>query len=210
MGIPGLNTGKTPILKYNGAAGTWQVDGQSLSKITFVIDLPNAEAGWSRFIKGQPPIFVTVRVVNLASGATPFPLSPDERNFSKTFRAKIKLADGLVATPTVREWTVTSFAVLGQIDAVFDDWAAERADHPGELPIVACEEYEQIEFTGRDGDLVTSFTPKLAISGWTKRPRDLPDMPMTVPDPAAKAGLPAKATEVAGKTYDDLDDEIPF
>ena len=209
MPIPGMTGGdSTPIVKYNAKARLWKVDDVSLNQISFVIDMDNAEAGWSRLTEGQAPDFKMVRVADLLAGA-PYPEAPEARDadgkllYRKGFRVQVKLGDKLAAgKASVRESASNSFVTKKGFDALFDAWDAERAANAGKVPVVACKGYEEIE-----GQFGSNFSPIFQISRWVDRPADLsPKSNGTAPTAQAATAEPAIDLGDA----DDLDDDIPF
>jgi hypothetical protein len=168
MPIPGMTGGDaTPIVKYNAKARLWKVDDVPLNTISFVIDMDNAEAGWSLFRENTAPDFVMVPVIDLAGGQ-PYPAQPSE-DHRKGFRCLVKIPDKLAAgKASVREFASNSLAVRRAFDNLYDAWLLERKEHPGQLPVVTCKTYDEV--TTKHG---SNFAPIFTITGWIKRPADL-------------------------------------
>jgi hypothetical protein len=197
MPIPGMTGGEQkPIIKYNAKAAKWKVDDVLLNSVSFIIDMDNIEAGWCKFTEGSAPDFKMVKVAELLNGAN-FPESPGE-NYRKGFRATVKVSDKVAGgKPSVREFASNSFVTKRAFDGLFDQWFAQRADHPDQLPVVQVKNYEEI--AGKHG---ANFAPLFTLIKWVDRPADMqtvsahvtevPDAPEVIVD------------------LGDLEDEIPF
>jgi hypothetical protein len=196
MPIPGMTGGDAkPIIKYNAKAAKWKIDSETRNDASFLADMDNAEAGWSLFRENSAPDFKMVPVMDLAGGQ-PYPAQPSE-DHKKGFRVQVKLPDKLAAgKASVRELSSNSFVVRGAFDDLFDAWLLERKEHPGQLPVVACKSYREVE-----GNYGSNFAPIFTITGWINRPAGLGN--------GADSNAPAHVTEVTGEPEDfsDLDDD---
>ena len=132
-----LNIGGTglakPYTKYNAKADKWFVrgaDGQDaeIQRPTFVIDLENIATGWLLFREGQAP----ERLMD-PSLEQPAP-SPGE-GFKRGF---------VVATYSpkffggVAEFASASIHLANAIKDIYAQYEAEKANHRGQLPVIAC------------------------------------------------------------------------
>jgi hypothetical protein len=206
MPIPGMTGGDaTPIVKYNAKARLWKVDGESLNAMTFIVDMDNAEAGWSRLTENSAPDFRMVSVADLVAGK-PYPEAPDVRDadgkplYRKGFRVNVKLSDKLAAgKASVREFSSNSFVTKKGFDKLFDEWVAGRDANPGKLPVVSCKTYEEVE-----GQYGSNFAPIFQITRWVDRPADLG--PNGAPT-AAQAAAPVTAdVDDEADDFDDFDE----
>ena len=163
----GLNIGGTgtskPFAKYNAKADKWFVRGANgedaeIQRPTFVIDLENIATGWLHFREGQAP----ERVMD-PSLDQPAP-SPGE-GFKRGF---------VVATYSpkffggVAEFASASIHLANAIKDVYAQYEADKANHPGKLPVVAC--------TGSDAmkdRYGTNYRPTFQIVQWVERPKEL-------------------------------------
>jgi hypothetical protein len=212
MPIPGMTGGdSTPIIKYNAKARLWKVDDVPLNAITFVVDMDNAEAGWSRFAENSAPDFRMVRVADLLAGAH-YPEAPDVRGadgtllYRKGFRVQVKIPDKVAAgKPSVREFASNSFVTKRAFDALFDQWFAGRAANPDKLPVVQVKNYEEV--AGKHG---SNFAPIFELVRWIDRPADLGPKANGGAAPTAAATVEAVPDLDAPENFDDLDDDIPF
>ena len=164
-----LNIGGTgvtkPYCKYNAKADKWFVRGATgedaeIQRPTFVIDLDNIATGWLLFREGQAP----ERLMD-PSLEQPAP-SPGE-GFKRGF---------VVATFSpkffggVAEFTSASIHLANAIKDVYAQYDAEKANHRGQLPVVACTGSEAMK--DRYG---TNYRPTFQIVQWVDRPKELPN-----------------------------------
>jgi hypothetical protein len=210
MPIPGMTGSDAPIVKYNAKARLWKVDDVALNQITFVVDMDNAEAGWSRFSENAAPDFRMAKVADLLNGA-PYPTAPDVRTadgqplYKKGFRCSVKIPDKLAAgKASVREFASNSFVTTRAFDKLFDEWFLHREANAGKLPVVACKTYEEIP--GKHG---SNFAPIFTIVSWIGRPADLGAKPNGDATKTVDTDDTAGWSTAGGKA-DHLDDDIPF
>jgi hypothetical protein len=164
-----LNIGGTgiakPYTKYNAKADKWFVrgaDGQDaeIQRPTFVIDLENIATGWLLFREGQAP----ERLMD-PSLDQPAP-SPGE-GFKRGF---------VVATYSpkffggVAEFASASIHLANAIKDVYAQYEAEKGNHRGQLPVIACTGSEAMK--DRYG---TNYRPTFQIAQWVDRPNELPN-----------------------------------
>ena len=132
-----LNIGGTgiakPYCKYNAKADKWFVRGATgedaeIQRPTFVIDLDNIATGWLLFREGQAP----ERLMD-PSLDQPAP-SPGE-GFKRGF---------VVATFSpkffggVAEFASASIHLANAVKDIYAQYEAEKANHRGQLPVIAC------------------------------------------------------------------------
>jgi hypothetical protein len=203
MPIPGLgdSSNQMPILKYNAKAGRFKVDGETLSEISFLADLDHMQAGWARFGENAPPGFFMLPIADLAGGE-PFPEQPEGSSWKKGVRLMVKLSDRSAnGRAPVRELASNSFVVRRSFNDLYDAWDAERARHPGCLPVVSCRRCDEIE--GRCG---SNYAPVFEITDWIRRPPDLNGQSLALVQIPKESPEPPRQND----DYSDLDDEIPF
>ena len=163
-----LNIGGTgvtkPYCKYNAKADKWFVRGANgedaeIQRPTFVIDLDNIATGWLLFREGQAP----ERLMD-PSLDQPAP-SPGE-GFRRGF---------VVATYSpkffggVAEFASASIHLANAIKDVYAQYEAEKANHRGQLSVVACTGSEAMK--DRYG---VNYRPTFQIVQWVDRPKELP------------------------------------
>jgi hypothetical protein len=172
--VPGAVGGEgRPFLGYNAKARLWSIDKDTkVSRIKFVADLDNAEAGWMRFAEGVAPDFKLVPVADLLDGK-PYPSMPDVRDsngrplYRRGFRFTVKLPDKLAGdNPTVREFTANSMATTAAIDDLLRAWYDQRED--GKVPVVKIADYAEVK--SKQG---SNFAPVFEIIELIDRPSDL-------------------------------------
>jgi hypothetical protein len=172
-----LNIGGTgvtkPYCKYNAKADKWFVRGANgedaeIQRPTFLIDLDNIATGWLHFREGQAP----ERLMD-PSLHQPAP-SPGE-GFKRGF---------VVATYSpkffggVAEFASASIHLANAIKDVYAQYEAEKANHRGQLPVIACTGSEAMK--DRYG---TNYRPTFQIVQWVDRPKQLPNQsPVEVAD----------------------------
>jgi hypothetical protein len=171
--VPGAVGEGQPILKANAKAGRFTIDDKSETKIQFIADLENAEAGWMRFGENMSPDFRLVPVPDLLAGKS-YPAAPDVRDkdgkllYRRGFRMLVKIGDKLAAgRPTVRELASNSFAMTTAIDGLLRDWY-EHHRQDGKLPVVEVTDWEEVK--GAHG---SNFKPLFNIKRLVDRPADL-------------------------------------
>jgi hypothetical protein len=172
--VPGAVGGESkPFLGYNAKARLWTIDKETkTSRLKFVADCDNAEAGWMKFAEGMAPDFQLVPVADLLDGK-PYPPMPDARDangrplYRRGFKIIVKLPDKLAGDgPTVREFTANSLATTSAIDDLLRAWYAQRQD--GKVPVVSCRDYTEVK--SKQG---SNFAPVFEIVELIDRPADL-------------------------------------
>jgi hypothetical protein len=171
--VPGAVGEGQPILKANAKAGRFTVDDVSVTRIQFIADLENAEAGWMRFGENMSPDFRCVPVRDLLAGK-PYPATPDVHDkdgkllYRRGFRMMVKLGDKLAGgRPSVRELASNSFVMTTAIDGLLRAWY-EQHRKPGKLPVVEVTDWKEVK--GAHG---SNFRPQFLIKKLVDRPADL-------------------------------------
>jgi hypothetical protein len=184
MSNPAAGGDFTVYLKYNAKAGRWYTKDDKpeaqefeVTDMTAVFDIDNLRTGWFLFAPGVAP----VKQFD-PSLSEPRP-SPGE-GFKKGFELNLFSEKNLMG---VREFSSTAGAVIEEMNALYDAWEAQRASHPGKLPVVKCQGVQPV--VGKHG---TNYRPVLEIVGWTDRPAALPGGTATA-SPAPAAAPPPSA-----------------
>ena len=160
--IGGSGTGK-PFIKFNAKADKWFVRGAAgedaeVPRPSCVMDFDNIATGWMLFREGQAPERVMDPSIDQPA---PSPGPEFKRGFLvMTFSPKF--------FGGVAEFAGTSVHLSNAIKDVYAQYDAERANHRGELPVVACSGSEAIK--DRHG---TNYRPSFRIAQWVERPKEL-------------------------------------
>ena len=203
--VPGAVGDSQPILKANAKSGRFTVDDASVTRIQFIADLENAEAGWMRFGENMSPDFRLVKVADLLAGSTPYPPPPDVRDkdgkllYRRGFRLMVKIGDKLAGgRPSVRDLASNSFVMTTAIDDLVRAWYLQR--QPGKLPVVEVSEWEEVK--GAHG---SNFKPIFLIKKLVDRPADLDGSTASASSSTDDDAPPAHVADVAGEP-EDFDD----
>lgn len=168
----------TPILKYDAragrmfrvdrtqdASGGWQTENVEVTNgFQAVMDLEQVRVGWCLFAAGVQPSFSLVPL------GQPLPARPSDQH-KQGFKMLLKL--GKSSGGDVRELSATSKAVLSAVDELHTAYEAQKAQHPGQLPVVALTSTKPIVSTGQ-GKSSTNYAPVFEIVKWVDRPAELP------------------------------------
>ena len=163
LNIGGTGTFRN-ILKYNAKEGRWYLrsgdDESEIESPTMVIDLANIATGWYLFLEGKAPNRVIDPSLEFEA---PQPSESHKRGFM-VLVFSTKHLNG------VAEMSSCSMHMCNAIGDIYKAFAAQRGDHPGKLPVVACT--GTVEKPGKFG---TNYKPTFEIIDWADRPDDLPD-----------------------------------
>jgi hypothetical protein len=195
-----------PIIKYDARAGRWfRVDrvetpngfvGETadITAIFKVIaDFENVEVGWINFVAGSAPDF---RLVPIGQR---LPNRPSDVH-KNGIRFMVKLSTECAAgQPPVREVAGTSKAFLSGVEAIYNEYLAERSKNPGKLPVIVMEKSTPVK-TGTGERQSTNYHPTFKIVAWVAR-GDLEFVAKAdsaVASPATQPGAPSTgSTRVA-------------
>ena len=193
---PSTTVDFTPIVKYDARAGRiFRVDrldtGNGFennpvditSNFKAIFDFENVEVGWIDFPVGSAPSFALVPM----GKQLPERPSPKHKN---GIRMLLKLTKGCGGDKPVREIAGTSKAFLSGVEAVYAEYAREKANHPGELPVLVLVSTTPVS-SGSGDRKSTNYHPVFRIDGWIKRPDDLENLRV---NPAPKANGTAPST----------------
>lgn len=155
-----------PIIKYDAKGGDFiaqdrqqDADGQwgkTESELTLplkmAIDLENIEVGWLSFASGAPD-FQMVKI------GQPMPQKPSAEH-KQAFRVKVaSKALGL------REFSHSAKTVLKEMDALHNQYMAEKAANAGKVPVVEVTGTKSVKINTPQGELRFK-APEWKISGW--------------------------------------------
>lgn len=228
----GLNTGTNggdflPIATWDARAGrlfkvqrAQQSDGSWVSdKIditsqqpTFLVDFPTLETGWAAFLPTGPSFA-------MAPLGKPMPEKPTAEH-KQSFRVRLfspKFLDGL------REFSSSSKAVIGALDALHTAYEAAPEAAAGKLPVVKLTGSAPITTRGPQGTS-TNYAPTWEIVSWADRPADWPAVTVPTPRAGARSAPPAPAAPATNhvpppapkpapepvRAAAMADDEVPF
>jgi hypothetical protein len=152
-------------VKFNAKADKWFARGADGEEVEvqrpgFVIDLDNIATGWLLFREGQAP----ERVMD-PSIEQPAP-SPGE-GFKRGF---VVMTFSPKFFGGAAEFAGTSVHLSNAIKDIYAQYEGEKANHRGELPVLACTGSEAMK--DRYG---TNYKPLFKIVQWVERPKDLPN-----------------------------------
>jgi len=153
-----------PYVKFNAKADKWFVKGDDgdveIARPTFVADMANIATGWLRFREGEAP----ERTIDPSlDRAAPSPGEGFKRGFVLSVFSQ-KCFGGLV------ELSSASIHMGNAIREVYQAFEEGRANHPGQVPVVACTGSEPMK-----DKYGTNYRPKLELVKWVDRPVELPD-----------------------------------
>ena len=172
----------TPIVKYDARAGRiFRVDrvdngnGFANEQIDItanfkaVMDFENVEVGWAKFTPSSAPSFALVPM----GQQLPAKPSPDHKN---VIRMLLKLNKTCSGDRPVREFALQAKSSLSGIEKVYLEYKRERANYPGQLPVVSLQTTTPTT-SGSGAQKSTNYAPVFKIEGWKKRPEDLIHIP---------------------------------
>lgn len=176
----------TPVVKINAKqgrvyrvdrkedAGTWTTEEIEITRdFAFVPDFDNIEIGWMFFKAGQAP---DLRMVKIGEALPPRPEGVDAEGkalFKQGFRLKVKL--GKTCGGDVRELAATAKSITGPFDKLHDQYMAEAAAHPDQLPQVRMTDMKKVDLKTQHGTN-TNFEPVFEITGWVDRAKVFGDV----------------------------------
>ena len=165
----------TPIVKYDARSGRMfridriqdangftndQVDITASFKACF--DLESVETGWMLFAPGAPPsLHLTTLAALDAGGEYPEKPTPDHKN---GVRFMLKLTKACGGDKPVREIAGQSKAFLSAVEELYAQYEREKAQHPGELPVV------ELVRTGSSINFSLSMVTAMSCSPMPKKP----------------------------------------
>ncbi len=168
-------------VKYNAKAGRWytredkpDAADYEVVNLTAIFDMENLKTGWFLFATGLAPEKQYDPSLSQA-------LAKPGDNYKRGFELDLFSDKNLGG---VREFASTAGAVIDSMNALYDDWMAQKDANPGKLPVVKCAGVTPL--TNKHG---TNYQPVLSIVSWADRPVELAGATA----PATKAAEPVKA-----------------
>jgi hypothetical protein len=193
-----------PILKFDARAGVvytqdrvfqngeWSSEQHDVTEgLVLIVDVKNIQQGWIRYPKGAPP-----EMALAPPGATDIGEAPSKEH-KEGIRVLVKIPGDAAGT---RELASTALGLYHGLDALHDQYAAEKDEHPGKVPLcklVACHEKKLANGP--------SWEPEFHIIDWADRPNDMPLTVAAQPQPQ-----PPKPKAKAMATADVFNDDIPY
>ena len=127
------------IVKYNAKEGRWYLrsgnDETEIDTPTMVMDLGNIATGWMLFLEGSAP---NRRMDASLEIEAPRPSDAHKRGFI-VLCYSTRYFEGLA------ELSSCSFHLCNAIGELHEKYLAQRAEHPGTLPVVTCTETTSIK-----------------------------------------------------------------
>ncbi len=178
-----------PRIEYNAKSGRFHAperrqDGDQWITTKPEIPLPWAavwdfsdfEVGHIRFAGG----IVDFRMVKFGE---PMPARPGDKDEQGRpyYRSGVRIKT-YCQSLGVRVFSQTSAAALAQIDSIHTLYEAEKARHPGELPVVTVKGVQL-----QNGGQQSNYAPLLEITKWVPRPAALGGQANGATQPAATA-----------------------
>lgn len=191
----GLSTESTgggdilPIIKFDAKSGDfikqdrvnvngmWEKQEEDLSlptKIAF--DFENLQVGWLSFASGAPDF-------NMVKVGEAMPAKPSDEH-KQAFRLKIYKPE-----LGVREFSHSAKTVIKALDALHNQYEAEKGHNEGKVPIVNISGLQTVKVNSPQGELRFK-APEWSISEWIDRPSAM-DGAGSSPAPIAAAPTPA-------------------
>jgi hypothetical protein len=189
LNIGGTGTGR-PYAKYNSKADKWFARGPEgadveIQRPTFIADFDNIATGWLRFREGQAPERVMDPAIDRAA-------PPPGEGFKRGFALMLfspRYFGGAV------EFTSASIHLANAIKDLYSQYEADKAKHPGQLPVVTCTGSEPMR--DRYG---TNYRPTFNLVQWVDRPTDLPNAsPVEAADIYQSPSMPSQTAKVSAQ-----------
>lgn len=173
------------IIREQDAAGNWVSTPKEIRlPVKLAMDLENIEVGYIRLGGGV----VDFRMVKLGQPLPPKPDGVDAQGrplYRQGFRVKVYSKNTLGG---VKHWNHSAKCVLAAVDALHDAYQAQKAQHPGKVPVVELVETTPVT-TGQGEKRSTNYAPVFRIVSWIDRPAEL-DGGEAEPEPAAQPQTP--------------------
>ena len=180
--------------RVQGADGTWgKQESEMSAPFKFAADIANMEVGYLSFASGAPD-FHMVKI------GEPMPAKPSEEH-KQAVRFRIVVAGE--ASP--REFSHSAKTVLRVIDALHDQYVAQKDANAGKIPVIEAGQPETVKIQSPQGELRFK-APVLNIVSWVDRPAAMDNAggSAPAPQPAAEMAPPAAVTPPAAPAGADL------
>lgn len=178
-----------PYIKYNSKAGRWYAkpkEGREVEVVNprLAYDFAHIKTGWIMFSEGMGPISVWDKADDMA-------VKP-EGKYKRGFHVMVFGADSLpgLGPLGLREFTSTANVVITPILTMYNQYEAEMAQHPNQIPVFQCLGVTPV--TGANG---TNFEPGFQLTAWVDRNRvpafdeELRKVPAQAADPFPPPGV---------------------
>jgi len=191
-----------PILKYDaksgdfvarnrvqGGDGMWEnVEEECALPTKVIFDFANIEVGWLSFSSGAPDF----QMVKYGEKLPPQP-SPEHK---QAFRVRI-----YSKSLGLREFSHSAKTVLRSLDALHNQFEAEKAANPGKVPVVEISGLETVKISTPQGELRMK-APKWSIVSWVAKPDAMDaSTPAPAPEPAPKVAPKAQPVAAADDEF---------
>lgn len=179
----------TPYLKYNAKAGRFYCKAEGATEETEIVnpilafDMANIKTGWLFYAEGSGPEKVWDSSPEIAA---PKPSGP--KKFKRGFEVMV-IGNGLIPRTSqkigLREMSSTAANVITAMLRMYAEYEAGATQHPGEVPIFACEGVKPI-----NGAYGVNYEPLFTLKGWVARSRvpAFDEHAQTAAPPAANGG----------------------
>lgn len=180
MSILGLGSdGGGAYVRFLPSANGWMKGGDEIQLSQIIMDVDSVRTGWGKMAEGMAPEWSWDERLGVRG---PQPSPDHKRGFSIKIYGKTL---GLV------EWSSTGTGPCIGFDRIFTQIWEQRADHPGQVPVV--------KYTGSEPMKVgkgNTRAPKFELQKWVDRPSELDDG-AAAPPPAKPAPTPPRASPPA-------------
>ena len=185
------------IDRLQDSSGNWTTDKVDITtNFKAMADFDNIETGWLNFAPGQTPNLVLVPLKGIADKTIKMPDRPSDLH-KNGIRFVVKLSKDIGGDRPIREIASSAKAFLGAIETVYEQYAAERSQHPGMLPVLVCDKTTPVT-TGSGKNSSTNYAPSLRIAAWVPR-NDLVPQPRGTTQPQQAPQQPQQATQQAAQ-----------
>lgn len=185
-----------PILKYDAKSGdfvarnrvqdtdgTWQnVEEEVALPFKAIFDFDNIQVGWLSFATGTPDFAMVSYGERMPAQPTP--------EHKQSFRVRI-----YSKSLGLREFSHSAKTVLRALDALHNQFLADKPANPGKVPVVEISGLETVKISTPQGELRMK-APKWSITSWVAKPEAMDGAAAPVasaPEPVAKPAPVAKA-----------------
>jgi hypothetical protein len=184
-----------PYLKFSAKGNEWSWHGEDgaavLTAPRFAWDIANIQTAWVRFDEGSAPDFVVDPVPGCRAER------PSERH-KRGFVSRVSSKSSFVG---VGEFSSNAVGVCNAAREIYREYKQQAAEHDGDIPVVTAA--GSTSFKGRFG---TNHAPLLQITGWIKRPDNMPNEPVIPVKPARGGNSTTEVAREAAKTTPPADE----
>lgn len=205
LGLVSENTGGggdiIPIVKFDAkagdfirvdraqnASGEWEKSNIEMSlPLSVVMDMAEIETGWLSFDSGAPDF----KMVKVGEQMPPKPTD----NHKQAFRVRLFGSElGL------REFSSQAKTVIREMDALHNQFEADRGNNPGKLPVVTISGTKTITVSTPQGE--NRFkVPEWSITSWADRPAGMDGAAAPTPTAAAPSALASAPADTGSDLF---------